>query len=227
MRYKLGRLAPRADGSRNWRGIRRLSLAGGVAAVLALTGCSLEQYPEIPRYAESGGQTVDQLAERLATIPGLTFTEAVGSQPNAKGNTGFAFDMTLDPAYEVADAPALVDFLTKSAWSVRDGYQPNVAVEISLFAGESADSKVDIVAAAEDGGWVPIGTQSHRMTEDDGGSAPEFANGYTSVSVWLDNVSTSGTVRARGGPENRERLGDWPGPAPEVPDGLTRLRTAD
>ena len=201
---------------------------GGLLATASLGGCSLQAYPEIPRFAESGGQTQADLDATLATIPGLTFTDASGSKPNAKGNTGYSFDMTLDPAYEIADAPALVDFLVLSAWSVRDGYMPNTTIEISLDGGPLATDKVNLVKAGEDSGWVPVGSQLDRMTPETGGSAPEFANGYSNVSVWLtiDGVNPS-TAEKRGATANRDRLGDWPGAAPELPTDIVVPRATD
>jgi len=205
---------------------RRGALGAGFAAVLLLAGCSLEPYPEIPRFAESGGQTQDELDARLAGIPGLVFTTAAGSEPNAKGNTGYGYDLVLDPAYEIADAPALVDFLVESAWSVRDGYMPNTTVAIRLDAGPLPTDKIDIVAAAEVAGWVPVGSQSHRIGED-GGSLPEYDNGSTSVDIWLalESISEKRAVQ-RGSIANRDRLGDWPGDAVEAPAGMVVPRAA-
>lgn len=209
-------------------GARRHRQAGVTAALLTvvltvvLAGCSLTAYPEIPRDADSGGQTQDDLDETLADLTGLQVTHAAGSNPNAKGNTGYGFDLELDPGYQIVDAPGLVTFLVESAWSVRDGYLPNTTVEIRLDAGPLPSDKIDIVGAAEESGWVPVGSQSHRIGED-GGSMPEYDNGYSSVSVWLDSDSTSATVLKRGGVANRDRLGEWPGVVPEVPEGLTAL----
>jgi hypothetical protein len=199
---------------------RRLSSIAVLAVLLSLVGCSAQPYPEIPRFADSGGQTQSELDARLAAIPGLVFTNASGSEPNVKGATGYGFDVELSPGYEIADAPALVDFLVASAWSVRDGYMPNTTVAIRLDAGALPSDKIDIVAAAEKAGWVPVGSQSHRIG-DDGGSSPEFDNGSSSVDVWLalDGLSEA-RAEERGSPANRERLGDWPGPAVEPPPGM-------
>lgn len=194
--------------------------AVGIIAAITLSGCTVQSYPEIPRFAESGGQTQDQLDASLESIPGLTVERATGSEPNTKGNTGYSFDLVLGSSHEIADAPALIDFLVESAWSVRDGYMPNTSVEIRLDAGPLPTDKVDIVAAAEQAGWVPVGSQAHRMTPDDGGSAPEFDNGTTSVTVWLDSDRVRGDDK-RGAVTNRERLGEWPGTAPKLPAGLT------
>jgi len=196
----------------------RLAAVGFIAA-LVLGGCTMQSYPDIPRNAESGGQTQAELDSALAGIDGLTVTRAAGSKPNTKGNTGYTFELVLDSTHEVADLPALVDYLVRSAWSVRDGYMPNTAVEIRLDAGPSPDDKLDIVAAAEEAGWVPVGSQAHRMTADDGGSDPEFDSGTTSVSVWLDSEK-AGSDDKRGSIANRESLGDWPGSAPTLPSGV-------
>jgi hypothetical protein len=199
---------------------RRLSVIAALVAVIAFSGCTAAAHPEIPRFAESGGQTQAELDRTLARIPGLVFTEAEGSAPNVKGKTGYGYRIVLDPDHEIADLPALIDFLVASAWSVRDGYMPNATIEIGLDAGPLPSDKVDVVKAAEVAGWVPVGSQSHRIG-DDGGSSPEFDSGSTSVSVWLD-IDTLSARRAasRGSTANRERLGEWPGPAVALPDGV-------
>ena len=204
---------------------RWLQAVVAVSAVVALAGCSSEAYPEIPRFATSGGQTQEELDARLATIPGLVFTDASGSEPNLKGATGYSFDLQLDPAYEIADLPGLIEFLVASAWSVRDGYMPNTTVEIGLDAGPLPSDKIDIVAAAEVAGWVPVGSQAHRFGDD--ASSPEFDNGSSSVSVWLDTGSLSAErAEQRGATANRTRLGDWPGDAVEPPAGAVVPRAA-
>lgn len=206
-------------------GKRWFSAVLAVSAVVALAGCSLEAYPEIPRFAKSGGQTQAELDAKLATIAGLVFTNASGSEPSMKGATGYGFDIELDPAYEIADLPGLIDFLAVSAWSVRDGYMPNATIAIGLDAGPELSDKMDIVAAAEIAGWVPVGSQTHYFGED-GGSSPELGNGWSSVEIELaiDGVSEE-LAEKRGAPANRERLGDWPGNAVEPPVGLVVPRT--
>ena len=207
------------------RGTWPFTVLGGLVASLTLGGCSPQPVVEIPHDAASGGQTQSQLDETLSGIAGLEFTKAEGSRPNVARATGYTYELTLDPGYEIADAPALVDFLVLSAWSVRDGYQPNTTIEIRLDAGPSASDKIDIVAAAEESGWVPVGSQSHRIGED-GGSDPEFANGTTSVSIWLDNSNPdSPSTQKDGSVANRERLGEWPGDAPTLADDVVISRT--
>jgi hypothetical protein len=199
---------------------RKAVVAVGLAALLSLVGCSAPSSPDIPRFATSGGQTQAELEARLAGIPGLVFTDASGSEPNLKRATGYAFTVQVAPGYEIADAPALVDFLVRSAWSVRDGYMPNTTIAITVNAGALPSDKIDIVEAAEVAGWVPEGSQSHRFGAD-GGSSPEFDNGTSSVDIWLD-IDTLSEKRAaqRGSTANRERLGDWPGDAAEPPTGM-------
>ena len=199
---------------------RRLSVIAAIVAVVAFSGCTANAYPEIPRFAKSGGQTQAELDRTLAKIPGLVFTEAEGSEPNVKGNTGYGYDIALDPGYMIADVPALIDFLVASAWSVRDGYMPNTTIEIKLNAGPLPSDKIDVVEAAEVAGWVPVNSQSHRIG-DDGGSSPEFDNGSSRVGVWIDSETVSARRAAtRGSIVNRKRLGEWPGPAAVVPDGM-------
>jgi hypothetical protein len=196
-----------------------MSLPVAALAVLTLAGCVPESYPEIPRFAESGGQTQAELDAKLATIPGLVFTDASGSKPNVKGNTGYGYDIELDASYQIADAPGLIDFLVVSAWSVRDGYMPNTTVNIAIDGGPLPSDKIDTVEAAEVAGWVPEGSQSHRIG-DDGGSDPEFDNGWNDVDIWLATEYSSDRAEERGADVNRDRLGEWPGTAVDPPAGL-------
>jgi len=202
------------------RNIRRgTSRAAAALAVFVLSGCVPDPNAETPSFAESGGQTQAELDATLATIDGLVVSNASGSEPNAKGNTGYGYDIALDAGYEIADVPGLIDFLVDSAWSVRDGYMPNTTVRISLDAGPLPDDKIDVVDAAETAGWVPEGSQSHGIG-DDGGSMPEYDNGSTSVDIWLAIENSSDRADERGAFVNRDRLGDWPGDPAELPQGL-------
>jgi hypothetical protein len=200
-----------------------VSVLGGVLAVVLLSGCmTLTPYPEIPRYAKSGGQTQAQLDATLKTISGITFTDASGGSPNVKGNTGYAFTLKVKPGYQVADAAKLVDFLVRSAWSVRDGWMPNTTIEISIEAGLAPATSIDLVAGAEQMGWVPVGSQAHGIGLNDGGSAPEFdPDHYTSVSVW---VNSDEAVQRKSDPNgavaNRKSLGKWPGAVPMLATGI-------
>ncbi|RLP82944.1 hypothetical protein D9V34_06765 [Mycetocola lacteus] len=193
----------------NAKSVKSLGVSAILVAALSLTGCvpNADPYPEIPRFAKSGGQTQAELDAKLSSLEGLNFTEAAGSKPNVKGNTGFGFRFEMDPAYRITDPVALVDFLVESAWSVRDGYMPNTTVAIR-FTGDPLD-QIDLVTVGEDAGWVPPGAQTKFGVDE---------SGHTSLNVWLTN--TQARDSEKGGPVNRERLGKWPGDAPDVPENL-------
>lgn len=184
-----------------------MSVIGGLLAAVALSGCAASagsaERPAVP----SGGQSQSELDATLAQIPGLTVTTSSAAKPNVKGNSGYSFDLALDPDYRIADPEALVTFLVESAWSVRGDTEPNTAIDVYL-AGVPADG-VDLSLAAEGAGWVPPGSQT-RGTAD---------NGFTSARIWLDTEGSK--AEARGATANRERLGDWPGAAPTLPADLT------
>lgn len=173
-----------------------------VVAVLAVTtGCASRPRPidTVPHDAADGGQTLQQMADSLGTIPGLTFDVTGGGRPNIKGNTGYAVTVTLQPGYRILDGPALVTFIVESVWSVREGYMPNAEIAISVDAG--AGSTFNVAAAAADAGWTdPIGP-------------PADSSGFTRAPIVVYDGSPA-----------RERLGDWPGDVPAIPADLT---TAD
>jgi len=168
------------------------------------------------------------LDETLSTISGLHFSDASGSdRPNIKGSTGYSYAIALDPAYKVANAPALVDFLVESAWSVRDTYLPNIAVEFTFDGGPRPSDKVNLIEAAEVAGWVPVGSQAYRTTPQNGGSPPQFETGTSTLTVWLDNSDVSSKKADRTGAfANRKRLGEWPGNVPDLPTNMVVLRTS-
>lgn len=194
----------------------------GLLAAMVLAGCTATPDPKIPHDAEAGGQTQSQLDAELASIVGLTVTSAAGSRPNVKGNTGYAYALVIDPAYEVADVAGLVDFLVASAWSVREGYMPNSTIDISVSVGAEPTELVDLVDGAEQAGWVPEGSQPHGLDPSNGGSERQFnPGGTTKVTIWIDSQNVSDpSSDTRGAVANRERLGDWPGDVPELPAGL-------
>ncbi|WP_147441632.1 hypothetical protein [Mycetocola lacteus] len=166
-----------------------------------------DPYPEIPRFAKSGGQTQAELEAKLATISGLTFEHSSGTRPNAKGNTGYGYRFTVAPDHRIADPVALVNYLVESAWSVRDGYMPNTSVEFTL-SGAPEDG-LDLTSVAQNAGWISEDANNHRGVRD---------NGVTFASVWVGAGAPSSvqdSVEA-----NRERLGKWPGDAPDVPENL-------
>lgn len=184
-----------------------LPVIGGLLAAVALSGCAASASPTDPPTAPSGGQSQSDLDATLAQIPGLTVTASSGAKPNIKGNSGYSYDLALDPQYRIADPEALVTFLVEAAWSVRDGAEPNTAIDVYL-AGVPADG-VDLSLAAEGAGWVPPGSQTRGAAD----------NGFTSARIWLDTEGSK--AEARGAIANRERLGDWPGTVPALPADLT------
>lgn len=185
-----------------------VAAAVAIAGCVALAGCVQQQLPSpaatIPHDAPAGGQTADELAATVASIEGIELERFSCSEPNVKGNTGCRWSLRLTPGFQLVDRVALVDFLVESAWSVRDGYQPNTSIEIS-FIGNPADqfSMTDAVVEAGWSDWVKSG-------------APMADNGFTAASVWL----TTDAQSTRGGAENLARLGAWPGDIPDVPAGL-------
>ncbi|PPG31247.1 hypothetical protein [Pseudoclavibacter sp. RFBB5] len=181
---------------------RPAALATALVACTVLSGCG-PAYPEIPRDAETGGQTLAELEDTLDAIEGLTFSDVGGSAPNVKGNTGFGVNVTLEEGYQLADPGALLVFLTESAWSVRDDHMPNIAIEIR-FTGP-ADDGIDMTAVGIETGWVPSASSTPGVAD----------NGFTSVSVPVADYATE-----KGVPENAVRLGPWPGDVPEVPAGM-------
>ncbi|WP_261166944.1 hypothetical protein [Microbacterium sp. Marseille-Q6965] len=153
---------------------------------------------QIPHDAPSGGQTLAQMQESLTEIPGLTITTPGGGTPNVKGNTGYDFTVEVQPGHAIVDGPALVDFLVRSAWSVRDGWMPNAQISISVQA--EPGSGFDIGPTAAEGGWV---APRDWVVSD---------SGYSRVPIPVDESK---------GAENRERLGPWPGEVPAVPANVT------
>ena len=191
---------------------RGLGVVAAIAAVATIGACAAQPYPEIPRDALSGGQTQDELTASLSGIDGLTVLKAAGSEPNVKGNTGYSFDLQLDPGFRITDPAALLDFLVESAWSVRDGYMPNTSIEISLLGGSS--DPVDLTLVGKESGWVPASRKTRGVAE----------NGYTSVSVFV--ATGTDFAERNGGSDNRDRLGGWPGAAPPVPADMIVPLTA-
>lgn len=210
---------------RRWRAA---AIPSAVVLVVLLGGCNAVTYPDIPRFATSGGQTQSQLDATLQTIPGIAINDASGSSPNVKGNTGYGFSLTVKPGYQVADAARLVDFLVRSAWSVRDGWMPNTTIEIEIQAGSAPAESIDLVAAAEQTGWVPVGAQLSGIGPDEGGSDPQFdPDHYTSVSVWVNSEEAAQQKSdPNGAVANRKSLGKWPGAVPALSIGIVVARPA-
>ncbi|WP_150957260.1 hypothetical protein [Microbacterium testaceum] len=170
-----------------------------VGATLGLTSCGPSKADGIPHDAPSGGQTLSEARSAVAMIPGLTIDFQGGEGPNIKGNTGYDIAVTVDPGYRIVDGPALVTFLTESAWSVRDGYLPNA--QISLTVTDDPANGFDVAKAAAAAEWI-----------EPRDPVPD-SDGFT-----VANVDT-----VEGSPA-RVRLGDWPGEVPAVPTGVTAAR---
>ncbi|MFJ4160323.1 hypothetical protein [Microbacterium testaceum] len=175
------------------RWIAALLVVGGIAS---LTACGQARRDDIPHDASSGGQTLSDMRAAVAELPGLSIDVGGGEAPNVKGNTGYDIAVTVSPGYRITDGPALITFLTESAWSVREGYMPNA--QISITVKDNAGSDFDAAAAAAEAGWI-------EPREPVPGS-----DGFTVANV---NV--------REGSPARERLGAWPGDVPAVPTHVT------
>lgn len=194
----------RSPGSR----LSRSSLTAlAVALVLGLSACAGTDTSQ-PQDGTSGdGQTLAELTETLDGIEGLTFSRVDGSERNVKGNSGFTVDVTLDPGYQLNDPEALVTYLVEAAWSVEDRTMPSTTVEIG-YQGIVGDG-IDMGEAAQQSGWV----SSEARTGD------VSPHGFSRVSIPVADYAVDNGV-----PETVDRLGEWPGEPPAVPDGLTSPR---
>ncbi|WP_424464348.1 hypothetical protein [Pseudoclavibacter helvolus] len=182
-----------------------------VVSLLALVACSGPAAPASPAASTAsaaGGQTRAELVDTLDGIDGLTFSDAGGSEPNVKGNTGFVFQVRLEPGYELANPEGLVEFLAESAWSVNDDPMPNTTIEIN-YTGDPRDG-LDLAGTAKSEGWLA----------PHGGSVGVAPNGFSRVVIPVSDYAAE-----KGVPENNDRLGPWPGPVPETPSDLTAPRT--
>lgn len=165
---------------------------------------------EIPHDASSGGQTREEAEAALGAIPGIALRELSGGErPNLKGNTGYSVTLELDPSHVIVDGAELVTFVAETVWSIREGWMPNTDIGIWMVAGPDTD--VDITAAAHEAGW----TERTRSTQSEPGSEGN-PDGVTGVSLWVrpDDDDRTDT-------RNRQRLGDWPGEVPPIPEGVT------
>jgi hypothetical protein len=186
-------------------------LIGALALALTLTACASAPGPSIPQNAKTEGQTLAEMQAAVAVIPGIAVLEADGGgPPNIKDNTGYSFTLRLDPAYEVADGPALVEFFARSAWSVREGYLPNATIDITVLSDKTRP--FDVRAAAEQSGWA-----THWPVE------PHEGSSTISIMTYTDKAQ-GGEENAVQGRKSRDRLGPWPGPVPAVPAGITAER---
>lgn len=191
---------------RQWSA-RAVLAALAAPVLLGLSACAPTDTTTPQDGTARGGQTLAELTQTLDGIEGLTFSSVDGSERNVKGNSGFTVDVTLEPGYQLDDPEALVTFLVEAAWSVDDRAMPNTTVEIG-FQGVDGDG-VNLGEAAQQSGWL----SSEART---GETAP---NGFSSVSVPVADYAVD-----QGVPETVDRLGEWPGEPPSVPDGLTSPR---
>lgn len=178
-----------------------------LAALLGLTACASPGSPEASQPAPTGGQTLAQLTTTLDEIDGLTFSNVGGSEPNIKGNTGFTFQVRLDPDYRLVDPAGLVEYLAEAAWSVNDNPMPNTDVQISYF-GAPKDG-INLAEEARTAGWIAPGKPF-----------ADTSNGSSLVAIPVSDYAAD-----QGVPENAERLGPWPGAVPTPPDDLVIPRT--
>lgn len=186
-----------------------LAVLAGLAApvVLGLSACASTD-PTTPQAGTvRDGQTLAELTETLDGIDGLTFSRVDGSERNVKGNSGFTVDVALEPGYQLDDPEALVTFLVEAAWSVDDRTMPNTTVEIG-YRGVVADG-ITLGEAAQQSGWLSSEARTGQIAPD----------GSSRVSVPVADYAID-----QGVPETVDRLGEWPGEPPTVPDGLTSPR---
>ncbi|XBH20465.1 hypothetical protein V5R04_09420 [Jonesiaceae bacterium BS-20] len=178
-------------------------------AILLISGCLATpsptgKNPNFPHDAPAGGQTFAQMEESIAMLPGIVTAEISGyEQLNLQGNTGVGIDLELDPGYQIVDGPALLTFLIESAWSVREGYMPNTSISVSFST--DGDFDVDANVYAYEAGWDDELQPTERS---------EWNFGFSRANVWLRNIGQDTQ-----GQKNLLRLGQWPGPVPEVPQG--------
>lgn len=186
--------------------IARAAAITGIAA-LALVGCSPRPYTPsaretIPHFPESGGQLLSEFVSHVESIDGISVERAsISDLPNVKENTGFEMHIVLDPEYVIANPEAFVNYLVLSAWSVRDGYQPNTDLSFSISV--KPYDAFDLRAAMYEAGWYDKPPVSK--------PTPGKLNmGKVQLS---DDFGPHGLV-------NLERLGDWPGDVPDMPEGM-------
>lgn len=182
---------------------KTVAAIAALSGLLSLAACAGPETPTAPPSSPLGGQTRAELISTLDSVEGLGFSDVEGSEPNVKGNTGFNFQVSLDPGYELADPAGLVEFLAESAWSVNDDPMPNTTIEIN-YTGASGD-KVDLTEVARAEGWL----------SPSGGGVGVAPNGFSRVVIPVADYAVDQEV-----PGNIDRLGAWPGDVPETPSDL-------
>ena len=188
---------------------RRLGAVVALPAALVLAACTALGAPAAPAPpdAVAGGQTTEEARARLAAIDGLRVDELDCAPANVKGNSGCGVRVTLREGYRVAEPASLLGVLVRTAWSLRDGEKPNTSIGVALMGDPGDPFSLEEVAI--ESGWATDRTHPLPMAD----------NGYTSVSVWIDDDPRS----KRGARANRARLGPWPGDPPPIPDGLVTV----
>ncbi len=173
-----------------------------LSAALAATACAPVARETIPSFPDSGGQTTAEAIEQLERISGVSVDRlSISQAPNAKNSTSAELAVTVADDFVVADPDAFVDLLARTAWSVRDGYQPTSRLYLSVTT-DTANS-FDLGAAAVASGWLD--------------TSRAFDGGTSRASITLSSNSQSDA-----GARNLERLGAWPGDVPEASSGITR-----
>lgn len=170
-----------------------------ISGLASLTSCTQARRSDIPHDAQTGGQTFDEMTAAVSEIPGIAVEVSGGDPPNIKGNTGYEIAVTVQPGYRVIDGPALISFLTESAWSVREGYMPNTQIAIGVT--DNAGSDFDAAAAAAEAGLLVPQDPVKRSTA------------YSLATIGVEDDSLA-----------REKLGDWPGDVPTVPTDVTAAK---
>lgn len=185
-----------------------LHAAGWTTLALSLSGCVPSwSDPRIRHDAPAGGQTLAEATAAVSAVQGLLVTELSSAAPNAKGNTGYSVGIEVQPGFEVVNGAALVDYLVRTVWSIREGYQPNTTIAFSVT--DTGATPWNVYEGAASGEWLA------RASQTDRGVA---ANGVSFAAVWLDPDTPDRTGA------NLERLGAWPGPVPPAPlDAVRRV----
>lgn len=195
----------------------RILLPAAICCMLVLGSCGSKDTwskADLPHDAPSGGQIRTELESELRDLPGVEDLTIGGWKPNSKGSVGVSFEFYLASDHEIADGASLVTYLVEAAWSVRDGYQPNASISITVHS--DPDDPFDGPAAARDAGWSPSDTDIGRFNA---------RTGYSVTEVWLPGYDRIRAHSGLGAQENEERLGSWPGKVPTVPEDAIVPRT--
>jgi hypothetical protein len=141
-----------------------------------------------------GGQPADAAAARVELLPGVASAH-VEQRTTLSGftrNWTTVVEVTLDPAYRIDDAAAALDWVLRTAWSINE-HEPTSGLWVAFL---------DTAGNATDWGWA----------------AAMDAGGYDTQ--WARSLMLPGGVLRFTGTDIGERLGSWPGEAPELADGV-------